>query len=85
MKIIRGTKDLKGVIYQKQPQGGTGRQTCMKCHGICVQTVKPGGATVWACQGCRAEYGSTSLQPVVKTPPGSLPRSAKGLPRVGRR
>ena|ERR1700729_1199712 len=80
MKIIRGTKDLKGVIYQKQPQGGTGRLVCGKCKGVCIQIKKPDGSTIWSCQGCRAEYKVTSMTPVVKA--GVIPRKTKGLVRV---
>ena len=85
MKIIRGTKDAKGVVYQKQPTGGTGRTLCMKCGGICISIAKPNGKKVLSCQGCRAEYSSVSMTPVVKELPGAIPKKHKGLPRVGRR
>lgn len=81
MKIIRGTKDHKGVVYQKQPQGGTGRLVCGKCNGVCAQIKKPEGTMVWSCQSCRAEYKAVSMTPVVKQRPG-VPQKAKGLPRV---
>ena len=81
MKIIRGTKDLKGVIYQKQPQGGTGRLVCGKCGGVCIPVRKPDGTEMMACQGCRAEYKRVSMTPVVKASQG-VPRKTKGLVRV---
>jgi hypothetical protein len=83
MKTIRGTKDAKGVIYQKQPTGGTGRTVCMKCGGICIVVAMPNGKKVLSCQGCRAQYSTVSMTPVVKE--GPIPRKHKGLPRVGRR
>lgn len=85
MKIIRGTKDLKGVIYQKQPEGGTGRSMCPKCHRPCTKIRKPNGQEVLSCTGCRAEYRSVSMTPTVNAPHGAVPKKYKGLPRVGRR
>ena len=81
MKIIRGTKDLKGVVYQKQPQGGTGRLVCGKCKGVCAQIKKPDGSAVWSCQGCRAEYKVASMMPEVK-PQVGVPSKTVGLARV---
>ena len=74
MKIIRGTKDAKGVVYQKQPEGGTGRTICMKDQGICTTQRLPNGQLVHKCNRCGAVYGIKPLDGPKAARPGVVPR-----------
>lgn len=80
MKIIRGTQDSKGVVYQKQPEGGTGRMRCMKCGQICSATRLPNGTPVMQCGGCGATHTTAALDKPYVPPFGSVP---KRLPSAG--
>ncbi len=73
MKIIRGTKDNKGNVFQKTPEGGVGRQRCMKCQNICTSQRLPDGKQVMKCGGCGASYTVSPLDAPKQPRPGALP------------
>jgi hypothetical protein len=73
MRIIRGTQDAKGVIYQKQPDGGTGRMRCMKCTSLVVQATLHDGKQVMQCTGCGANHTVSSMDKPPGRPHGALP------------
>lgn len=74
MKIIRGTQDARGVVYQKQPEGGTGRLRCMKCQQIMAKVRLANGQEVVQCQGCGASHTTSSMDKPYTPPPGTVPR-----------
>ena len=73
MKIIRGTRDAKGNVIQKQPSGGVGQQRCMKCHQICQGHTQANGQVTMRCNGCGAQYTSTAMDAPKAPAPGALP------------
>lgn len=73
MKIIRGTQDNKGNVFEKQPEGGTGRMRCMKCSQLVVPSALADGRQVMQCIGCGANHVSTSMDRPPPAPLGALP------------
>lgn len=61
MKIIRGTRDLKGRVLLKQAEGGMRRIRCPKCNQLAKPTRRPDGTEVLQCVGCGAAYKSLAL------------------------
>jgi hypothetical protein len=76
MKIIRGTRDHKGNVFQKTPAGGVGRHRCMKCQQLCTAQRLPDGKLVMKCGGCGASYTATSMDGPKAPRPGALPTRA---------
>jgi hypothetical protein len=74
MKIIRGTRDAKGNVFQKQPEGGTGRTICMKDQGICTTQRLADGTLVHKCNRCGAVYQLRPLDGPKAPRPGVIPR-----------
>lgn len=74
MKIIRGTQDAKGRVFQKQPEGGTGRMRCMKCSCLMTNVVTPDGKSVIQCGGCGAMHTTAGMDKKYTPPPGTVPR-----------
>jgi hypothetical protein len=79
MKIIRGTQDAKGNVFEKQPDGGTGRMRCMKCHQLVTPQTMPDGKQVMQCGGCGATHTSSPMDRPQQPMPGALPK--KPTPR----
>jgi hypothetical protein len=76
MRIIRGTRDAKGNVFQKQPAGGTGRIRCMKCQNLCTRQRMPDGREVMKCGGCGAAYAITQMSGPRALRPGEVPKRA---------
>lgn len=74
MRIIRGTQDAKGNIFQKQPEGGTGRMRCMKCQCLVVPVTLAGGKQVMQCMGCGANHTTAPMDKPYTPPPGTVPK-----------
>lgn len=77
MKIIRGTQDAKGVVYQKQPDGGTGRMRCMKCQGLMTKQRLADGTEVVKCGGCGANHKVVALDRPTPQRVGTTPKSPR--------
>jgi hypothetical protein len=77
MRIIRGTKDAKGVVISKQPAGGTGRSRCMHCHGLITDQRLPDGTKVQRCNTC----GRTSKSVAMDRPTAKVVPVRVGVPR----
>jgi hypothetical protein len=73
MKIIRGTQDAKGNVFQKQPEGGTGRLRCMKCTSLITPQVLPDGSRVMQCGGCGANHTISAMDRPPPPAPNALP------------
>lgn len=74
MKIIRGTQDAKGNVFQKQPDGGTGRLRCMKCGQLAIATTLTTGKAVMQCQGCGMQSTISAMDRPQPAAPNALPK-----------
>ncbi len=61
MRVLRGTKDIKGNKLFKQPAGGSGRLRCMRCQGLATPFTLTDGKQAMRCNTCGAVYGVTAL------------------------
>ncbi len=75
MRIIRGTKDLKGNVITKTPVGrGVGTIRCTKCPGVVSPSTSANGQSILICSGCGAQYQATAMDKPYSPPPGTVPR-----------
>jgi hypothetical protein len=59
-KIIRGTRDSKGMVVLKGGQGGLRKLRCASCQGFAVEQTLLGGGRAYVC-ACGAKYTATKL------------------------
>jgi ribosomal protein S27E len=79
MRIIRGTKDAKGNVISRTPEGGVGRIRCMRCQNLCTSAMMPDGTSVMRCAACGANFTMTGMSPAAVDPPHRV-----GVPRPKR-
>lgn len=59
-KIIRGTRDAKGVVTLRGGQQGLRKIRCPSCQAFATEQTLPDGSTAYVC-ACGARFGSKKL------------------------
>lgn len=59
-KIIRGTRDSRGVVVLSGGEKGLRKLRCSSCHGFAVMQTKTDGTSAYVCP-CGAQYKVTPM------------------------